>query len=145
VVCCDTLEHIAPEQRHQSVLELARVAQQKLLLVFPSGPEALKMYQQLAVQFGATLPIWLHEHIAYGLPDAEQVASWLQQAGWQVTLEWYESIAVHQTLLKWERFWLVKLVTYSLMRLFGRWLAPRLLVPMAGSKLRVLLHAIRST
>lgn len=143
VVGCDVLEHVAPPERESAVAELARVAQSLLLLTFPSGEAAMRVYRRLQEETGAGAPQWLHEHLANGLPDADEVAGWLRSAGWAVTTLWYESAEAHLRLLRWELRWPVKLLTYAVTRLFGRrlvWQAP---MTSREPELRVLIKAER--
>ena len=143
VVSCDTLEHVAPRQRELVVSELARVAVDTVLLSFPSGEPAMCVYRDLAAEMGAAIPIWLREHLVNGLPEAEQVAGWLQAAGWAVCTAWYESAQTHARLLRWESRLPVKLLTYGTMRLLGRALVWRVPIASTGPKLRVLIKAVR--
>lgn len=141
VVGCDMLEHVAPCRREAVVSEMARVAAGALLLVFPSGEPAMRVYRDLAQEAGAGAPVWLREHLDNGLPDAEVVAGWLRDAGWSVSILWFESAQAHARLLRWELRQPVKLLTYSAMRLFGRWLVWCVPVVSTGPKLRVLIKA----
>ncbi len=143
VVSCDMLEHVPPPARHAAVVEMARVAGEALLLTFPSGQAAARVYEELARAWGSTSPPWLLEHLEHGLPEGEQVAGWLRDGGWQVTVTHFESAAAHAALLRWERRGPVKLLTYSLMRLAGPWLAPRWPIPSEGPTLRVFIRAER--
>lgn len=145
VVSCDMLEHVAPAQRCVAVAEMVRVADERLLLAFPSGPAAAAVYTELAATLAPTLPQWLQEHITNGLPDAAEVMAWLQQAGWSVSLSWYESAAAHKRLMVYENHWLVKATTYALMRLIGPWFVHLANRPTAGPWLRVLIKAERLT
>ena len=113
------LEHVAPPQRAVVVSEMARVAAGALLLSFPSGESAIRVYRRLQEETGAGAPRWLHEHLANGLPDADEVAGWLQAAGWAVSSAWYESAQAHARLLRWESRLPVKLLTYGTMRCWG--------------------------
>lgn len=124
VVSCDMLEHTPSTLRRATVAEVARVTGQALFLAFPSGAAAQACYTELAQRFPSHVPDWLAEHVAHGLPDAEEVAGWLQADGWTVRLQWYESVAAHGRLMRWETRRLVQAFTYSLMRLAGPWLAP---------------------
>ena len=144
VVSCDLLEHIPPTRRRTAVSEMARVAAKVVLLGFPSGDPATQIYRELARKLGSGAPDWLKEHLRYGLPEASQVAEWLRLLGWQVQPIWYESAEVHRHLMAWESRLPVKVVTFSLMRLLGPWLAPRMPVSSGKPPLRVLLVAERA-
>lgn len=143
VVSCDMLEHVHPERREQALDELSRVTAQTLLLTFPSGPTAQTCYQNLARRMGPNIPLWLDEHLRFGLPDAGQVVAWLNTAGWQTRLQWYESANLHERLIMWEVQWGGKWLTYSVMRAGGRWLGPRWPVMGGQDWLRVLIVAER--
>lgn len=143
VVSCDMLEHVEPAARCTAVVEMARVAGQELLLAFPSGSAASAVYEELAVAWAPSLPQWLEEHLANGLPVADEVVAWLQAEGWEISVQWYESAAAHRDLMLLENHWLVKLGSYSLMRLAGPWLVRQAICPAPGPWLRVLIKAIR--
>jgi hypothetical protein len=98
----------------------------------------------LAQGLAPAVPVWLQEHIMNGLPDAHQVASWLLEAGWSVSTEWYESAAAHARLMRWESRRFVALLTYGVMRLWGRWLGMRIPVPSQEPHLRVFVKAERN-
>lgn len=147
VVSCDMLEHIPSQARADAVIELARVCAHVLVLAFPSGPAATASYDELAARFrrsGRPLPGWLAEHLRYGLPDADAVRSLLQSDGWSVRTSWHEAAAAHAALMWWESRRPVQAATYSLMRLAGPWLAPRLPSRDSTAPLRALLVATRS-
>ena len=143
VVSCDMLEHVAPCWREPVVSEMARVAADALLLAFPSGEPAVRVYRDLAVERGAASPMWLREHLDNGLPEPGQMVGWLQAAGWSVSSVWYESAQPHARLLRWESRLPVKLLTYGMMRLLGRSLVWRVPMASTGPKLRVLIKAER--
>ena len=119
------------------------MADQTLLLAFPSGEAATQVYNELAQEFAPDVPQWLQEHIENGLPDALEVIAWLQALGWSVTTSWYESAPAHKALLRWEQRLLVKIITYGLMRLVGPWFAANVPIPADGDPLRVFLVAMR--
>lgn len=125
VVSCDTLEHILPVDRPAALSELARVSGETLLLAFPSGPAATTCYQALARRLGEPRPAWLAEHLAHPLPQVEPAVARLEEAGFTVSVSWFESAAAHARLMAWESRRPVQALTYGLMRLAGRWLAPR--------------------
>lgn len=144
VVSCDMLEHLRGDIRPAAVLEMARVCGERLLLGFPAGAAAWEMYQGLAQRWGKTCPRWLEEHLAYGLPAAEEVAGWLSDTGWRVNLYWYESAQVHAQALEWERRGLRRIISYLAARAGGAWLIRRPQPPAQADPMRVLLDALRS-
>lgn len=143
LVSCDMLEHVEPARRGAVVTEMARVAGEQLLLAFPSGPAAAAVYDELAAALAPSLPQWLEEHLANGLPVADEVVAWLQEAGWGARVQWYESAAAHKRLMLVENHWLVKAGTYGLMRLAGPWFVRLASRPAPGPWLRVLIKAKR--
>jgi ubiquinone/menaquinone biosynthesis C-methylase UbiE len=146
VVSCDMLEHIPPGDRSVAVAELVRVCERVLVLTFPSGAAAANAYRRLGAWFdnaGRSMPVWLTEHLRYGLPDADTVAAQLQGNGWSVSTTWHESAAGHAALMWWESRLPVQMATYSLMRIAGQWLVTRLSSGNRGPPLRALLVAQR--
>lgn len=143
VLSCDTLEHIPPPKRRLAITEMARVSEKNLMVVFPSGQAAQDCYGALARRFKGSLPPWLEEHVAYPLPAAAEVERWLEADGWRVRTIWYESVEKHLRLARWESYLPVQVLTYSLMRVAGRWLAPRWPVDFQGNLVRALLVAER--
>jgi len=142
VVSCDMLEHVPPSERENVIAQLARVTNKTLLITFPSGEISENVYRELANQFRSrNMPVWLKEHLEFGLPEEQKVVEWLNRAGWVVQTRWYESAIVHKKLMCWENQYPGKLLTYSLMRLVGPLIAPRLLVPSSGPNLRVFIKA----
>ncbi len=145
VVCCDLLEHIQPDRREQMLSELTRVVKGHLLLGFPSGEAAMQTYQSIANSYGRRKkPEWLREHLALGLPDADQVKDWLHEAGWATQSEYYESPRLHKLLIDLEIRFGGKLLTYSLMRLIGPEVLSRLNFSEEETKMRVLIKASRT-
>ena len=146
VVCCDMLEHVCPDLRRQVVNQLAQATGETLLLTFPCGEAAERMYRSLAAGYRqANLPSWLAEHLKYRLPDPQEIMGWLREMGWHPTMTWYESISTHKTLLNLELKVGGKYISYSLMRIIGPWLAPLIPIPGHDPKLRVLIKAARDS
>ncbi len=144
VVSCDLLEHIHPNQRAQMVKELCRVADKKLLLGFPSGEAALQTYKSIAKGYGhRELPAWLQEHFDLGLPDVQTTERWLHENKWTTTISWYESPRFHKRLIDLEIRFGGKIITYSLMRLFGPEIISRLSFNEEDQKMRVIIKATR--
>ena len=144
VVCCDLLEHIQPDRREQMLSELTRVVKGHLLLGFPSGETAMQTYQSIANSYGRRRrPEWLREHLELGLPDAHQIEDWLNEAGWDTKIIWYESARLHKLLISLEIRFGGKFLTYSLMRLIGPEVISRLNFSDKEPKMRVLIKASR--
>ena len=144
-VSCDMLEHLPAELRRQAVLEMGRVCRERLLVGFPSGAAAEAMYQALAHRWAGAAPPWLEEHLTYGLPGASEVAGWLADAGWQVSIRWYESAAAHARRLEWERRGLQRWISYLAARALGPWWMQRQRLEPPADPLRVLLDATPCT
>jgi SAM-dependent methyltransferase len=143
VVSSDMLEHVPAKSRKVAVVEMARVCSQSLLIGFPSGSAAAEMYQELASGMKSPLPSWLREHLELGLPDADEVSGWLEEAGWSIKTSWHESIPLHQKIMQLESWRPLSLFTYLLSRLAGPWLVQSLPEASKGDKLRVWIRAAR--
>lgn len=76
-VTVDTLEHLPPEARAPLVRELRRVSRGPIVVACPvSSPEADAAERALAVFFQVVFGRehrWLAEHLAHGLPRAEEI------------------------------------------------------------------------
>lgn len=83
VISADTLEHIEPENREQSIYEMLRVAKKMVSIVVPVGKLSEK--QDLITNtrwqrvFGNNYQ-FLDEHIKYGLPKTEEVLVFLDKS-----------------------------------------------------------------
>lgn len=79
----DTLEHIDPEDREQSIYEMLRVAKRLVIIVVPVGK--LSETQDLAANtrwqrvFGGNYQ-FLDEHIKYGLPKTEEILVFIDKS-----------------------------------------------------------------
>jgi SAM-dependent methyltransferase len=86
VLCLDMLEHVPPADRAQAIAELVRVLAPggRLLLTFPSGPDAEKLDRWLAGAYEARKGVphpWAAEHLDLGLPDANEIAALARATG----------------------------------------------------------------
>lgn len=81
VLLADLLEHLPPERRPAALKEALRVAARRLLITFPAGEAARRADNAFArwheAIFG-TVPGWVTEHVAAGLPDPKQVEGLLK-------------------------------------------------------------------
>jgi len=84
-VAVDTMEHIPREFRHAVVSEMLRVTRPggKVILIGPTGPQAAEGDRRVRDRWiadGGPAPnlVWLDEHIAFGLPTVEELASYMQ-------------------------------------------------------------------
>jgi SAM-dependent methyltransferase len=145
VVSCDMLEHVHPSLRRGAVKEIARVCEQLLLLAFPSGAAAQVCYAKLAQRHTPLGASWLTEHIELGLPDAAEVATWLQAEGWSVQISWHEAVTAHQRLMSLEIRRPIQMLTYTIMRIAGPLLALHWPVVSHAPQLRAILRAERAS
>ncbi len=92
VLCVETLEHIAAEDRPRTLDELLRVLAPggRLILTFPTGATAERLDRWLttayASRFGVQHP-WAVEHLAQGVPDAHEIASQIRARGMSVRVD----------------------------------------------------------
>lgn len=145
-VCCDALEHLPAGLRSQAVDELMRVTEYRLLLAFPTGQAAQACYETMARTIRPPLPMWLQEHLLYGLPETTPIIHQLQGANWRTRVCWYEQVESHKRLMIWETG-PVKFLTFGLALLLGP-ILPALLPPIScdtepNGYLRILISASR--
>jgi SAM-dependent methyltransferase len=84
VLSVDVLEHVPPADRPVFLRECLRVAARRLVLIFPSGEAAEEQDRELYAygDLSSTGPDdMLREHLANGLPAAEEVARLLHASG----------------------------------------------------------------
>jgi hypothetical protein len=91
VVSIDTLEHLPGNQRLPFLRECLRVAQRAVVVAAPYGSrEHSELERRLAREYESTYGephVYLAEHVAYGLPDRDDVDLWVRRLGgirWQV-------------------------------------------------------------
>lgn len=89
VVSVDLLEHVSPEERPRAIREMLRVCGRRVVLIFPSGPLALKQDRELDRRYRKWHGegyIFSAAHLKFGLPDEESVREVFEEAGeWDVT------------------------------------------------------------
>jgi len=91
VLCVEMLEHIPAEERPRAIEELVRVLAPggRLILTFPSGAAALALDHWLAdayaARHGKPHP-WATEHLALGVPDADEIAALARATGANVDI-----------------------------------------------------------
>lgn len=78
VVATDVLEHVPPEDRKSFILELLRLARQKVIFSFPT--ENAEDFEKFALTLVPSHR-WLQEHIDRGLPKKTDVDIILEQTG----------------------------------------------------------------
>jgi hypothetical protein len=101
VISSDTLEHVAPGERASFLAELRRVARRLLVLCAPMAhPATAGIERQLDDAHcrltGRPHP-WLGEHVAYGLPRAEDVVE-----AWSDLPMRYEPNAPLESWMTWQ-------------------------------------------
>ena len=84
VTSLDALEHVPPAARARFVAELVRVASRRVILCCPLGtPEHVAAEREVATWYqertGGEHP-WLAEHLANGLPRADELERWFAAA-----------------------------------------------------------------
>ena len=82
-LCADTLEHIEPENREQSIYEMLRIAKKLAVIVVPVGKlsEKQDLFANARWQhvFGNNYQ-FLDEHIKYGLPKTEEILVFIDKS-----------------------------------------------------------------
>jgi hypothetical protein len=81
VLALDVLEHVQPPERPFFTRELARLSSRAVILSVPTARAA----QAEAFVHGLTGSAWLAEHSELGLPEPDQVAGLIQEAGLELT------------------------------------------------------------
>ncbi len=80
VSCCDVLEHVPAENRRLVLDELLRVASLAVVLAGPFDDPGVAEAEKIVADYYSSLwheeHPWLAEHLALGLPAAEEVTSW---------------------------------------------------------------------
>ncbi len=83
VVCVDTLEHLSAADRPAAIREIVRVCARWAVIAFPSGEPASRYDRRLDAHLRARLgrsDRYLMEHLANGLPDAEEARRLVEEA-----------------------------------------------------------------
>ena len=93
VTSLDALEHVPPAARAGFVAELMRVTSRRVILCCPLGtPEHVAAEREVAAWYraltGEEHP-WLAEHLANGLPTAEELRRWFAAAGVTLRLRFH--------------------------------------------------------
>jgi len=87
VTAVDVLEHVRPDYRHAFLNKLSSLAENALILAFPSSDTTDAEVTDRAVDmsyrdaYGSEYP-WLREHRIYGLPSLEETKKYLENSGW---------------------------------------------------------------
>ncbi len=98
VVALDVVEHVPAAQRSAVLHQLGRIARRRVIVSAPVGREALEADRALASSL-RRVPPWLAEHVARGLPFADDVAVPLRAWG-PVRVIPNESIGAHVRLAR---------------------------------------------
>lgn len=82
VVSADVLEHLPRDARPAAVHEMFRVARRMVVVAVPSGPAAEEHDRRLLAEAHpeSSLRHFLGEHVANGLPSAEELIRWMDEA-----------------------------------------------------------------
>jgi hypothetical protein len=105
VLIMDTIEHIPPALRAQSLAEAMRVARRRVIVGGPMGARARDADEKLAAWYrkrGIDVPDWLAEHLAEQAPDLEDVVEPLRAGGWSVRSKGNENLTLHLALMRME-------------------------------------------
>jgi SAM-dependent methyltransferase len=85
VSCCDVLEHVPPAGRRRVLDELLRVASLAVVLAGPFDDPGVAEAEKIVSDYYQSLwheeHPWLSEHLALGLPGAEEVTGWAAERG----------------------------------------------------------------
>lgn len=98
VVCVDTLEHLARNERPRAVRELIRVARKRVIISGPAGAFAQwgdAAYADFVAQLGGAVPSWLAEHQRYGIPSLGDLLEILSACGYVFTVHVNEGVIQH--------------------------------------------------
>lgn len=103
VVATDVLEHIPKEKRQSFLSELYRVSKRSTVLCFPFDSSDIKDAESRVNTYYKTISgedfIWLKEHIENGLPNLEEINTFLNENK-ILFLSFF-----HGDIETWERFW----------------------------------------
>ena len=83
VIAVDVLEHLEKEIREKAVFEMLRVAKKLIVIVVPVGEASQRQDQSLAKYWYKIFKgknQFLEEHIAYGLPTADQILVFIDKS-----------------------------------------------------------------
>lgn len=134
VICLDTYEHIPASHRNQANREIVRVLRSSGVAVigFPSGEAAFAAEGRIRAAYhdlcGGSIR-WLDEHVAMGLPDADEVAQDLAEVcgdRFRITR------SGNGTLRVWEWMWRVLMCNWPGRGNAVAQVALRLLVPVVS-------------
>ncbi|HVN34368.1 MAG TPA: DUF4422 domain-containing protein [Casimicrobiaceae bacterium] len=98
VVCVDTLEHLANDDRPRAIAELIRVARGRVIISGPAGAFAAwgdAAYAEHLRRTGGTVPSWLAEHLKYGIPSLADLLALLLNARFPFTVHANEGAIQH--------------------------------------------------
>lgn len=98
VLSVDALNHLPPPLRTQAILELVRVARQKVVISVPCGALAIDGDTRLAGTFqrlGIQAPNWLQEHVVRALPSVGDILKVLAGTGYRLEIHPNEALLQH--------------------------------------------------
>lgn len=88
VICVDSLEHVHLSERKRLIDEMIRVAQKKVVVVVPVAHDDIsdeEFLLSLSRKYNIAPMPSLKEHVEYGLPTVEQLASYVRNSSFQIT------------------------------------------------------------
>ncbi|MDA1338437.1 MAG: class I SAM-dependent methyltransferase [bacterium] len=80
VICVDTFEHIPKKSRQIALYNMMRIAKKEVLLVYPSGEDAIKLDDELYSYYKTNIGDnhrWFEEHKKYGLPTESELDQYI--------------------------------------------------------------------
>jgi len=98
VICVDTLEHLARDDRLQAIRELVRVAGAWVIISGPAGAFAAggdTAYAEHIARTGGAVPGWLAEHLQFGIPSLGDLLDALLAIGHAFTVHVNEGAIQH--------------------------------------------------
>jgi hypothetical protein len=105
VVVSDVMEHVAPQQRRQVLLEALRVAKRLAVCGYPCGAAAFSVDQRLYRSYkkhNRRPPAWLEEHMQHPFPDENLPAE--LPMGWKQAVIANERLQFHYWMMRAEMF-----------------------------------------
>ena len=98
VVCVDTLEHLAQDDRLRAIRELVRIARKRVIISGPAGAFAESgdaAYADHIARAGGAVPSWLEEHVRHGIPSLGDLLAMLFDVGYSFTVHVNEGVIQH--------------------------------------------------
>ncbi len=103
VICVDTLEHILPAEREQTVMELLRVTSHTLFLSCPCDQHSQdhdRALRDYLTRKRIPVPGWLDEHLNLEVPRKEELLDLVSRQNFTCTIVKNEGLPVHSMIMK---------------------------------------------